>query len=104
MPLQRRLPKRGFRRLQKNAARREEYVAINLRSFAVFSQGVTIDPAMLADRGLVRAGHKIKVLGDGELTLRLTVRAHAFSKSAREKINALGGTADLIENSAKLNA
>jgi len=104
MPLQRRLPKRGFRRLQKNAARREEYVHINLRSFAVFGQGATIDPAMLADRGLVKAGHKIKVLGDGELTLRLTVRAHAFSKSAREKINALGGTADLIENSAKLNA
>lgn len=104
MPLQRRLPKRGFRRLQKNAARREEYVPINLRSFAVFGQGATIDPAMLVDRGLVKAGHKIKVLGDGELTLRLTVRAHAFSKSAREKINAVGGTADLIENSAKLNA
>jgi large subunit ribosomal protein L15 len=59
---------------------------------------------MLADRGLVRAGHKIKVLGDGDLTLKLTVRAHAFSKSAREKISALGGTAELIENSAKLNA
>jgi len=104
MPLQRRLPKRGFRRLQKNAARREEYVSINLRSFAVFGEGATIDPAMLADRGLVRAGHKIKVLGDGDLTLKLTVRAHGFSRSAREKINALGGTAELIEDSAKLNA
>ncbi len=104
MPLQRRLPKRGFRRLQKNAARREEYVCINLRSLAIFSEGETIDPAMMADRGLVRAGHKVKVLGDGELALKLIVRAQAFSKSAREKINAAGGTAEVIADSAKLNA
>jgi large subunit ribosomal protein L15 len=97
MPLQRRLPKRGFRRLQKNAARREEYTIINLRSLAMFGEGATVDPAMLADRGLARAGQKIKVLGDGNLTLKLTVRAQAFSKSAREKINALGGTAEVIE-------
>src|SRR5499427_1877726 len=49
MPLQRRLPKRGFRRLPKNAARREEYVALNLRSLAVFSEGETVDPAVLVD-------------------------------------------------------
>lgn len=104
MPLQRRLPKRGFRRLQKNAARREEYTAINLRSLAVFAEGAAVDPALLVDRGLVRAGRKVKVLGDGDLALRLTIRAHAFSKSAREKINALGGTAELIEDSAKLDA
>ena len=99
MPLQRRLPKRGFRRLQKNAARRGEYAHINLRSLVVFGDGATIDPAMLADRGLVRAGHRVKILGDGDLMLKLTIRAHAFSKSAREKINALGGSAELIENS-----
>jgi large subunit ribosomal protein L15 len=104
MPLQRRLPKSGFRRLQKNAARREQYAAINLRSLAVFGEGATIDPAMLADRGLVRAGQKVKVLGDGDLRLKLTVRAQAFSKSAREKINALGGTAEVIADSARLNA
>ncbi len=97
MPLQRRLPKRGFRRLQKNQARRDEYAQVNLRSLAGFAGGETIDPAVLAARGLVRAGHKVKVLGDGELTARLTVRAHAFSKSAREKISALGGVAELIE-------
>jgi len=97
MPLQRRLPKRGFRRLQKNANRREEYTAINLRCLAVFDACTSVDPAMLADRGLVKAGHKVKVLGDGNFSLKLTVRAHAFSKSAREKINALGGAAEVIE-------
>src|SRR5215470_8804169 len=75
MPLQRRLPKRGFRRLQKNAARRAEFVAVNLRSLAVFSEGETVDPAVLVDRGLIRAGRKVKVLGDGDLASRLTVRA-----------------------------
>jgi large subunit ribosomal protein L15 len=104
MPLQRRLPKRGFRRLQKNAARRAEYVCINLRSFAVFPDGATIDPSVLTDRGLVGAGGKVKVLGDGDLTLKLTVCAHAFSKSAREKINAVGGTVEVIKDLAKLNA
>ena len=96
MPLQRRLPKRGFRRLQKNAAKRDEYAAINLRDLAVFGEGATIDPAILADRGLVRAGQKVKVLGDGDLRFKLTVRAQAFSKSAREKIDAIGGTAEVI--------
>lgn len=104
MPLQRRLPKRGFRRLQKNAARREQYTALNLRSLAVFPEGTTVDPALLVDRGLVRSGSKIKVLGDGDLALRLVIRAHAFSKSAREKINARGGAAELIEEHSKLDA
>jgi large subunit ribosomal protein L15 len=97
MPLQRRLPKRGFRRLQKNERRREQYAELNLRSLANFGDGETIDPAVLADRGLIKAGRKLKILGDGELKLRLTVRAHAFSKSARGKLVASGGTAELIE-------
>jgi large subunit ribosomal protein L15 len=104
MPLQRRLPKRGFRRLQKNAARREEYTVINLRNLTIFSEGETVDPALLIGRGLVGAGQKIKVLGDGDMMLKLTVRAHAFSKSAREKIINAGGTAEVIEDSAKLDA
>jgi large subunit ribosomal protein L15 len=104
MPLQRRLPKRGFRRLQKNAARRDEYTAVNLRSLSVFADGATVDPPLLIDRGLVRAGHKVKILGDGQLAVRLMVRAHAFSKRAREKIDALGGSAEVIESSAKLDA
>ena len=97
MPLQRRLPKRGFRRLQKNEQRREQYTELNLRSLVAFGDGETIDPAVLADRGLIKAGRKLKILGDGELKLRLNVCAHAFSKSAREKLAAMGGTAELIE-------
>jgi large subunit ribosomal protein L15 len=99
MPLQRRVPKRGFRRLQKNAARRDEVALVNVRSLESFVEGETVDPAMLVDRGLVRAGLRIKVLGDGELKRKITVRAHAFSKSAREKITALGGLAEVIEGS-----
>jgi large subunit ribosomal protein L15 len=104
MPLQRRLPKRGFRRLQKNAARRQQYTLINLRRLSVIPEGTTVDPPLLVERGLVRAGQKIKVLGDGALTLKLTVRAHAFSKTAQEKIQAAGGTVELIKDSTELDA
>ncbi len=97
MPLQRRLPKRGFRRLQKNASRRDEFAQVNLGSLANYSAGETVDPTNLAERGIVRSGLKVKILGDGDLTGRLTVKAHAFSKGAREKIAAAGGTAELIE-------
>jgi large subunit ribosomal protein L15 len=104
MPLQRRLPKRGFRRLLRNAARREEFAQVNLRWMVGFAEGETIDPQIMADRGLVPAGRKVKVLGDGELKSRINVRAHAFSKGAREKITALGGTAELIEGPERPNA
>ena len=96
MPLQRRLPKRGFRRLQKNEARREEYAPVNLERLAGFSEGETVDAAALAARGIVPAGKRIKILGTGELKNKLVVRADAFSASAREKIAAAGGTAELI--------
>jgi large subunit ribosomal protein L15 len=62
-----------------------------------FIDGETIDPAVLVDRGFVRTGRKIKVLGGGELKIKLSIKAHAFSGSAREKITAAGGSADLIE-------
>ncbi len=104
MPLQRRLPKRGFRRLQKNAARREEFEEVNLKHLGGFPEGAAIDPAVLAERGLVRPGRLVKILGDGAIVGRLTVRAHAFSKSARDKIAAAGGSAELIEGPQKLTA
>jgi large subunit ribosomal protein L15 len=104
MPLQRRLPKRGFRRLQKNAARREEFAEVNLKSLTGFGAGAPIDPAALIERGIIRSGRKVKILGDGEVSGKLTVRAHAFSKGAREKIAAAGGAAELIETPQKLNA
>jgi large subunit ribosomal protein L15 len=96
MPLQRRLPKRGFRRLQKNAARRDELAEVNLEQLAIFGQNEIVDPAMMADRKLVRAGLKVKILGNGELSNSITVRAHAFSKGARDKIAAAGGVAEVI--------
>ena len=96
MPLQRRIPKRGFRRLLKNAARRDEFAEVNIGRLAGFTDGEKVDPALMADRGLIPAGSKVKVLGDGELKSKITVCAHAFSKSAREKIVASGGNVELI--------
>ncbi|MBF6560316.1 MAG: 50S ribosomal protein L15 [Candidatus Binataceae bacterium] len=97
MPLSRRIPKRGFRRLQKSETAREQFAAVNLGRLGTFGAGAMIDPAVLADRGIVRAGKKIKVLGGGDFNLKMTVRAHAFSDSARAKIAAAGGVAELIE-------
>ncbi|HEY1850772.1 MAG TPA: 50S ribosomal protein L15 [Candidatus Binataceae bacterium] len=98
MPLSRRIPKRGFRRLQKNEQARERFTEVNLSKLVGFAEGELIDPAVLVDRGLVRAGRKIKVLGGGDLKIKLSIRAHAFSGNAREKIAAAGGSADLIES------
>ncbi len=98
MPLSRRIPKRGFRRLQKNEQARERFTEVNLSKLVGFAEGEMIDPAVLVDRGLVRAGRKIKVLGGGDLKIKLSIRAHAFSGNAREKIAAAGGSADLIES------
>lgn len=97
MPLSRRIPKRGFRRLQKNQQAREQFAEVNLAKLAGFAEGATIEPAVLAEVGIVRPGRKVKILGGGELKIRLAVRAHAFSGSAREKIAAMGGSAELIE-------
>ena len=100
MPLQRRVPKRGFRRLQKNQHRREEFAVVNLKALSEFPDGATVDPAVMAERGLIRPGFKVKVLGDGEFKTKLIVRAEAFSASAREKIAQAGGAAELIEQVA----
>jgi large subunit ribosomal protein L15 len=96
MPLQRRLPKRGFRRLLVNERARREFCCVNLERLGVFEAGATIDPSAMAERGLVRVGKQVKVLGNGTLAGALTIRAHAFSKSAQEKIAAAGGTAEVI--------
>jgi large subunit ribosomal protein L15 len=96
MPLQRRLPKRGFRRLQKNAARREEYAIVNLGRLTGFGAGETVDPPRMVESKLVPKGLKVKILGGGELLAPLTVRAHAFSAAAREKIGAAGGSAEVV--------
>ena len=100
MPLQRRIPKRGFRRLLKNKKRREEFVIINLKQLADFADGATIDSAALIGKNLAKPGLKIKILGDGELNIKLNVRADAFSQSARDKISKAGGTAELTQQAA----
>lgn len=100
MPLQRRVPKRGFRRLPKAERRREQFEIVNLRDLAQFGEGASIDPAAMVERGLLKPGLKVKILGDGELKIKLTVRADAFSQSAQNKIAQAGGTAELIQQPA----
>ncbi|HEX6201312.1 MAG TPA: 50S ribosomal protein L15 [Thermoanaerobaculia bacterium] len=87
MPLVRRVPKRGFTNVF-----RVEYAVINVGDLAGFEGDAT--PDTLADAGLVRRGRPLKVLGDGEVGGALTVKAHAFSASARAKIEAAGGTCE----------
>jgi large subunit ribosomal protein L15 len=92
MPLHRRLPKRGF-----SNPFPKDFAVVNVESLNVFSAGETVTPDVLAGRGIVRVGrHGIKVLGDGELKVALTVQAHAFSKSAEEKITRAGGKVEVV--------
>ena len=91
MPLSRRLPKRGF-----HNPFREEYSIINLGSLERFETGAVIDLEVFRSMGLVRGRKKkVKILAKGELTKALTIKAHAFSAQAREKITALGGAAEV---------
>jgi len=95
MPLQRRLPKRGFR----NPSRRA-FAVVNLAQLQEkFDAGSTVDPATLFERGLVgKRGVEVKILGDGTLSKALTVKAHRFSESARERIVAAGGTSEDLKS------
>ena len=92
MPLQRRIPKRGF-----NNIFAEEWAAVNLSALEVFEDGAVVDAAALAEKGIIRkASLPVKVLGNGKLTKKLTVKLNAFSASAAEKINSVGGKAEVI--------
>jgi len=90
MPLSRRLPKGGF-----HNPFRKEYDIVNLNSLERFSAGTVVDAATLREAGLVRGKRAVKILADGVLTKALTVKAQAFSKQAREKITALGGSVEV---------
>jgi large subunit ribosomal protein L15 len=94
MPLHRRLPKRGF-----SAPFSKFFAVVNVESLnAAFAAGDTVTPQALNERGIVHAVRdRVKVLGDGELKIALTVRAHAFSKSALEKITQAGGTTEVLK-------
>jgi len=88
-----RLPKRGFN----NANFRTEYQIVNLAALDVFNDGDQVDAETLAAKSLIRAGGApVKVLGDGEISKKLTVVADAFSKSAVEKIEAAGGSVQRV--------
>jgi large subunit ribosomal protein L15 len=91
MPLHRRLPKRGFTNIFKKT-----YAIVNLGRLEKLD-GDTFSPDRLVELGVIRnAGDGVKILGTGQLTRKITVEAHFFSKSAKEKIEAAGGTAAII--------
>lgn len=93
MPLIRRIPKRGFN----NTRHAIRYNAVNLESLNQFEDGAQIDVAALRKAGLANGPVKrIKILGDGELSKKLTVKAHAFSASARAKIEGKGGACEVV--------
>jgi large subunit ribosomal protein L15 len=92
MPLHRRMPKRGF-----HNPFGVTYSVVNLSELNVFPAGETVTPELLRAHGFVRrAADPIKVLGDGELTNKLAIHAHAFSASAKEKITKAGGTFEVM--------
>ena len=93
MPLHRRMPKRGF-----HNPFRVEYAVVNLDTIAdVFDAGSEVTPELLEERGLIGgARKKVKVLARGDISKKLTVRAHKFSGKAEEKITAAGGTAEVL--------
>ncbi len=93
MPLQRRLPKRGF-----NNIFAKEIVTVNVKDLeARFNDGDVVDAEALIKVGLIKkAKDGVKVLGNGDLTKKLTVKVNAYSKTAKEKIEAVGGSAEEV--------
>lgn len=92
MPLFRRLPKRGFTDINS-----KNIVIVNLNALESFDEGAVVDVKALKDNGIIRKEYDgVKILGNGELTKKLTVKVNAYSASAKEKIEALGGTAEVI--------
>ena len=91
-PLYRRIPKRGF--TNRNS---KDIVGINLKALERFEDGAVVDVDTLIEAGIVKNPRDgVKILGNGEITKKLTVKANAFSAAAKEKIEAIGGTAEVI--------
>ena len=92
MPLQRRIPKRGF-----NNIFAKKIIAVNVAALEVFEDGTEVTAQTLVEKGIVKkAFDGIKILGNGSLTKKLTVKVNAFSESAKQKIEAAGGKAEVI--------
>ena len=93
LPLYRRLPKRGF----SNAMFKKVYAVINVSDLNMFDEGTVVTPELLKEMGIIKnALSGIKVLGNGELEKKLEVRAHKFSETAKQKIEAAGGKAEVM--------
>jgi len=91
-PLYRRLPKRGF-----TNPNRKEYAVINVKDLNRFDEGTVVMPELLKEKGIVKnLKDGLKVLGDGDLSVKLTVKAHKFSRTAEEKIAAAGGATEVL--------
>ena len=94
MPLQRRLPKLGG---FSNARFKVTYLPVNVEALNSFGSGTTVTPEALRSAGLVRKSRgQVKILGRGDVTVALTVKAHAFSETAKAKITAAGGTVEVL--------
>ena len=92
MPLTMRLPKRGFTNIF-----RKEYVAVNIDRLEMFEDGAVVTPVTLIEYGIIKnVQDGVKILGNGEITKKLTVQANKFSESAKQKIEAAGGKAEVI--------
>ena len=92
MPLTRRLPKRGFTNIFAKV-----YSQVNVRDLDEFEEGTIVTPQILQEAGLIKKQNDgVKILGEGEISKNLTVQAHKFCKSAKEKIEASGGKAEVI--------
>jgi large subunit ribosomal protein L15 len=91
-PIYRRLPKRGF-----TSPNRKEYAIINLDTLSRFDEGAIVTPELLTELAIVKDMKSgLKILGNGELSVKLTVKAHKFSDTAAEKIRAAGGATEVI--------
>ena len=92
MPLVRKLPKRGFKNFN-----RKEVIGVNLESLNIFDEGTEVTIALLQEKGLANGNFDaIKILGNGNVEKKLTVKVNAFSASAKEKIEAAGGTCEIV--------
>ena len=93
MPLIRRLPKRGF-----NQAYGTVFLPVNVGALEAFDAGADVSPGLLRAAGLAKGSGPVKILGQGTLTRKLTVKAHAFSAAARKKIEEAGGACDVLND------
>ncbi|HOF65287.1 MAG TPA: 50S ribosomal protein L15 [Bacilli bacterium] len=92
MPLYRRIPKRGFKNVN-----RAQFAVVNVEDLNVFSEGTIVTPTLLVEKGLVKKEFNgVKILGNGKLNIKLTVQAHRFSKAAKQAIEEVGGKAEVI--------